>query len=79
MPDITDPPTENTPPPDATGEPADPEKPLSEQLKQNEGVLEPPRDMDSKIVRPPLVPDPNTTPVIPPPGSPGNDPSIQPK
>jgi hypothetical protein len=79
MPNTADPPAESTPAPDAKGETAQPDKPLSEQLKQNEGVLEPPRDLDSKIERPAPVPDPNTTPVIPPPGSPGGDPNIQPK
>ena len=79
MPDVTDPPAESTPVPDTKGEKDKPDKPLSDHLKQNEGVIEPPRDMDSKIQRTPPVPDPNTTPVIPPPGSPGGNPDIQPK
>ena len=65
--------------PDAKGETAPLDKPLSEHLKQNEGVLEPPRDMDSKIQKQAPVPNPNTTPVLPPPGEPGGDQSIQPK
>jgi hypothetical protein len=79
MPNMADPPAESTPPPDRKGETAPLDAPLSEHLKQNEGVIEPPRDMDSKIVRPSPVPDPNTTPVIPPPGSPGGDQSIEPR
>jgi hypothetical protein len=79
MPEMTDPPAESTPPPETKTDKGGPEKPLSEELKQNEGVLEPPRDMDSKIQRPAPVPDPNTTPVIPPPGSPGGNPDVQPK
>ena len=79
MPNMADPPAESTPAPDATGETGEPDKSLSEELKEKEGVLEPPRDMDSKIERPAPVPDPNTTPVLPPPGSPGGDQSIQPR
>ena|SRR3990172_9892775 len=79
MPDISDPPAESTPAPDAKGETGEPDKPLSEELKEKEGVLEPPQDMDSKIERPAPVPNPNTTPVIPPPGSPGGDQSIEPR
>jgi hypothetical protein len=79
MPNIADPPAESTPVPDAKGETAPLDKPLSEHLKQNEGVLEPPRDMDSKIQKQAPVPNPNTTPVLPPPGEPGGDQSIQPK
>jgi hypothetical protein len=79
MPDVTDPPAESTPIPDTKGEKDTPDKPLTEELKQNEGVLEPPHDMDSKIERPAPVPNPGTTPVIPPPGSPGGNPDIQPK
>lgn len=79
MPDTADPPAESTPAPDTKGDKAQPDKPLSEELKEKEGVLEPPRDLDSKIERPAPVPNPNTTPVLPPPGSPGGDPNIQPK
>jgi len=79
MPNIADPPAESTQVPDAKGETAPLDKPLSEHLKQNEGVLEPPRDMDSKIQKQAPVPNPNTTPVLPPPGEPGGDQSIQPR
>jgi hypothetical protein len=51
-------------------------KTLSEKLDQTAGVICPP-DIDPAI----KVPTPNAgkTPVIPPPGSPGGDPSVQPK
>ena len=42
-------------------------------------LLEAPKAIDKGIVREAPVPDPNTTPVIPPPGSPGGDPNVQPK
>jgi hypothetical protein len=71
------PPSESTTPPVVPGKPD--EKPLSEELKENEGVLEAPKALDQGIVREAPVPEPNTTPVIPPPGSPGGDPNPQPK
>jgi hypothetical protein len=43
------------------------------------GVIRPPRGIDPGIHTPVPVPDPRTTPVIPPPGSPGGDPRIQPR
>ena len=51
-------------------------KTLSEKLDQTAGVICPP-DVDPAI----KVPTPNAgkTPVIPPPGSPGGDQSVQPK
>jgi hypothetical protein len=51
-------------------------KTLSEKLDQSAGVICPP-DVDPAI----KVPTPNAgkTPVIPPPGSPGGDQSVQPK
>ena len=79
MPNVADPPAQVTPRRIQKAKTTDPEKPLSEHLKENEGVLEPPQDMDFKIQRPAPVPEPNTTPVLPPPGSPGGDQSIQPK
>ena len=51
---------------------------LSEQLSRSGGVINPPANPDPDMAKPP--PDTgSTTPVIPPPGSPGGDPSIQPK
>jgi hypothetical protein len=49
---------------------------LSETLAQSNGVLCPP-NIDPEIRAP--TPDVGRMPVIPPPGSPGGDPSVQPK
>jgi hypothetical protein len=49
---------------------------LSEKLEQTEGVLCPP-NVDPEIKIP--APGSGRTPVIPPPGSPGGDPSVRPK
>jgi hypothetical protein len=55
----------------------DPEESLSEQLDENQGVIEPPSVGDEKIHVPAPDPDPNTTPVIPPPTA--DDPTVVPK
>lgn len=55
------------------------DKNLSDQLHKKEGVIEPPPDGDPGIHVPAPDPEPGTTPVIPPPGSPGGDPNVQPK
>jgi hypothetical protein len=55
-----------------------PKDSLSEKLARTDGVICPPADINPDI----RVPAPSggaNTPVIPPPGSPGGDPSIQPK
>ena len=57
----------------------DPEQPLSEQLEENQGVIDPPSVGDAEIHVPAPDPTPNTTPVIPPPGTPGGDPTVVPK
>ena len=49
---------------------------LSEKLEQTDGVLCPP-DVDPDIRAP--TPQSGPMPVIPPPGSPGGDPSVRPK
>ena len=49
---------------------------LSEKLSRDEGVLCPP-NLDPDIKLP--TPDVGKTPVIPPPGSPGGNPSVRPK
>jgi hypothetical protein len=49
---------------------------LSERLDQTKGVICPP-DVDPAIRAP--TPNAGKTPVIPPPGSPGGDPNVQPK
>jgi hypothetical protein len=63
----------------ATRAPASPGGNPSDKLKQSGGVIAPNRDIDPKMqVRPP-DPGPTSTPVIPPPGSPGGNPNVIPK
>lgn len=50
---------------------------LSEKLDNSNGVLCPPPEVDPSIKAP--TPDAGKMPVIPPPGSPGGDPTVQPK
>jgi hypothetical protein len=50
---------------------------LSDQLSQSKGVICPPTGVDPGISVPPI--GGGRTPVVPPPGTPGGDPSIQPK
>jgi hypothetical protein len=52
---------------------------LSEKLEATDGVIRPPANIDPEITAPAPVPNPGTTPVIPPPGSPGGNPSVVPK
>ncbi|MDB5503152.1 MAG: hypothetical protein JWR89_3054 [Tardiphaga sp.] len=52
-------------------------EPLADKLARSDGVLCPPTGVDSEIHAP--TPDTGNTPVIPPPGSPGGDPSVRPK
>jgi hypothetical protein len=52
---------------------------LSDKLSDTNGVIHPTTNVDPKMNKPAPVPDPNSTPVIPPPGSPGGDPNVQPK
>jgi len=69
-PEVMEPPDEHsTPPPDPSTGGDKPKEPLSEQLKEGEGVLEPPRTLDPGLHKP--VPDDfkGRTPVIPPPDS----------
>ena len=51
---------------------------LSEKLARSGGVICPPEHVDPEI-RQPTPPTGGSMPVIPPPGSPGGDPSVQPK
>jgi hypothetical protein len=79
-PEVMEPPTENpAPTPDPSTGDAEPKEPLSRELKEGEGVLEPPRGIDPKIEK--KVPDDfeGKTPVIPPPGEPGGQQDVQPK
>lgn len=52
---------------------------LSDKLDKSGGVIKPPADVDPKMAKPAPVPNPNSTPVIPPPGSPGGNPDVKPK
>lgn len=52
-------------------------EPLGDKLARSDGVLCPPAGVDPEIRAP--TPDAGKTPVIPPPGSPGGDPSVRPK
>ena len=64
--------------PSATGA-VGPGSTLSKKLEATEGVIRPPANLDPEITTSAPVPNPGTTPVIPPPGSPGGDPSVVPK
>jgi hypothetical protein len=50
---------------------------LSGQLAESEGVICPPPGLDPEMAKP--APGGGTMPVIPPPGSPGGNPYVQPK
>src|SRR6266481_4834144 len=52
-------------------------EPLGDKLARSDGVLCPPPGVDPEIRAP--TPDAGNTPVIPPPGSPGGDPTVRPK
>ena len=52
---------------------------LSEKLDKSGGVIKPAEGVDPQIVHPAPVPDPNSTPVIPPAGIPGGPPGPEPK
>jgi hypothetical protein len=52
-------------------------EPLGDKLAKSDGVLCPPAGIDPQMRAP--TPDTGNTPVIPPPGSPGGDPTIRPK
>ena len=52
---------------------------LSDRLDKTDGVIKPPAGVDPKIAKPAPDPHPNSTPVIPPPGSPGGRQDVEPK
>jgi hypothetical protein len=56
---------------------AGPKDSLSDKLARTDGVICPPPDIDPDLHQP--SPGGGKMPVIPPPGSPGGDPSVQPK
>ncbi len=53
------------------------ERPVQPRIPR--GVLRPPGQVDPGILAPVPVPRPGTTPVIPPPGTPGGDPAPRPR
>ena len=65
--------------PRATGQDKRPGETLSERLDRNSGVIHPPAGVDPGIAVPAPDPNPHSTPVIPPPGTQGGNPSVQPK
>jgi hypothetical protein len=52
-------------------------EPLGDKLAKSDGILCPPAGVDPQMRAP--TPDAGNMPVIPPPGSPGGDPTIRPK
>jgi hypothetical protein len=52
---------------------------LGDKLAKSDGVLCPPSNVDPAMRAPSPKSDNSNTPVIPPPGSPGGDPSVRPK
>ncbi|MGE0699051.1 MAG: hypothetical protein AB7O57_08150 [Hyphomicrobiaceae bacterium] len=52
---------------------------LSDHLSRNQGVIDPPKGVDPQMPVPAPNPIPGKTPVIPPPGSPGNPSPVIPK
>jgi hypothetical protein len=53
--------------------------PLSDKLERTDGVIRPPTNIAPDMTVRPPVPNPGTTPVIPAPGTPGGDPTVDPK
>lgn len=79
-PEIMEPPAESpAPPSDPSTGGAQPKEPLTKELHEGEGVLEPPRGIDPEIEKPPPEDFQGKTPVIPPPGEPGGQQDVQPK
>jgi hypothetical protein len=79
IPEKVAPQEKSIPDPKAPAPEAAPRESLSNQLERNEGVIQPPRGIDPGIDVPAPNPNPGTTPVIPPPGSPGNPSDVRPK
>jgi hypothetical protein len=52
---------------------------LSHQLDRSGGVIHPPTDVDPGLTQPAPQVGPRSTPVIPPPGTPGGNPDVKPK
>ena len=54
-------------------------EPLSNKLDRSGGIIHPPGDVDPGMTQAPPAVSSQSTPVIPPPGSPGGKPGINPK
>jgi hypothetical protein len=65
--------------PRSTGSVGRSNEPLSDKLDRTDGVIRPPANIAPDMSVRPSVPDPGTTRVIPPPGTPGGDPNVEPK
>lgn len=79
-PEVMEPPSESpSPPADPSTGGERPKEPLTKQLHEGEGVLEPPRGIDPHLEKKPPEDFEGKTPVIPPPGEPGGNPDVQPK
>ena len=63
----------------AQGTQAAPKDNPSDKLNQSDGVIKPGGNIDPKMQVNPPDPGPTSTPVIPPPGSPGGNPNVVPK
>ena len=63
------------PPTSASGS----DKTLSDKLDQTNGVIKPSTNVDPGMAKPAPVPNPNSTPVIKPPGTPGGPAGAEPK
>ena len=70
--------TPSAPAPSQPENPA-PGEPLGQQLSRSKGVIKSPAGVDPEIEAPAPQQDNPTMRVIPPPGSPGGDPNVQPK
>jgi hypothetical protein len=58
---------------------APPADSASDQLARSHGTIKPPADIDPGMATPPPDMGPRSMPVIPPPGTPGGDPTVVPK
>jgi hypothetical protein len=76
----TEPPTLQ-PPPVVPPSPSDPETPnsLSHQLDNSQGVIKPDAHIDREMVKPAPDVGSQSMPVIPPPGTPDNNPDLRPR
>jgi hypothetical protein len=63
---------------DQDGKAPSPKESTSKKLSDQKGVLHPPPTGDHSVIKPPQA-EPNSAAVIPPPGTPGGDQSVQPK